>query len=497
MIDGARPDGDLVASSDGTTVYGMTSLGGAGTPFGGVVFAKSISAPEPTSAEMLIAAAAAAVLLVRPRRARRSWQKRDPGGLAVGDCPGEAICGFEPWRSAGFFVDGLGIGERRESKTGTGLTSDRKPQTLAGMESLRFSPRALLPLAIFLTVLPLMSGAEEPGGNRIKNANFEEGATGWQLINFGKTGTMAMDQAELHEGNPTLRIESLGQLSFVRQTVTVKPHTTYLFSAYVKVKDVHEDGGAGIAGAVLMEGQSQYGSQGVYGTSDWQKVTTQVNTEDKSVMPVGPGMGWWASKIFGTGWFSDLSFTEMERDVPRDNQGSEANQITNGNFEKETYGWELVNFGKGGTIEVDPAELHDGKPTLRVEASDAMTFARQIVTVKPHTTYRLSGFIKVKDVQENGGGGDAGASLIVGGTRIKTQAVRGTNDWQEVSVEFNSEKNIAIRVGAAVGFYGRNVTGTAWVSDMTLAEAKRDHRPRAPHELDFFTRPITASIPGQ
>jgi hypothetical protein len=233
MIDGARPDGDLVASSDGTTVYGMTSLGGAGTPFGGVVFAKSISAPEPTSAEMLIAAAAAAVLLVRPRRARRSWQKRDPGGLAVGDCPGEAICGFEPWRSAGFFVDGLGIGERRESKTGTGLTSDRKPQTLAGMESLRFSPRALLPLAIFLTVLPLMSGAEEPGGNRIKNANFEEGATGWQLINFGKTGTMAMDQAELHEGNPTLRIESLGQLSFVRQTVTVKPHTTYLFSAYV------------------------------------------------------------------------------------------------------------------------------------------------------------------------------------------------------------------------------------------------------------------------
>ena len=342
------------------------------------------------------------------------------------------------------------------------------------MKSLRLPPPALLLIALFLAFLPVLCDAETSERNPIKNANFERGTSGWELVNDGKKGTMTMDRTELHDGKPTLRIESFGQLTFVRQAVKVKPHTTYLLSGYVKVKDVHEDGGAGIAGGVVMMGQSEYGSQGVYGTTDWQKVTTQLNTDDKKEIRVGPGVGWWGSKIFGTGWFSDISLTELEGDNLHDGR----QLITNANFEKGTYGWELINFGKGGTMELDPAELHDGKPTLRVEANDAMTFARQVVTVKAHTTYRLSGFIKVKDVHENGGAGDAGADLIVGSTLIKTQAIHGTADWQEVSVEFNTEDKTAVRVGPAVGFYARKVSGTGWFSGMTLTEVHGNNRGR-------------------
>ncbi len=113
---------------------------------------------------------------------------------------------------------------------GSDLTSDHKSHRFSGMESLRFIPHALLPLAIFLNVYPLVASAEEPEHNLIKNANFESGTSGWKLVNFGKTGTMAMDQTELHDGNPTLRIEANGQLTIAQQTITVKPHTTYLFS---------------------------------------------------------------------------------------------------------------------------------------------------------------------------------------------------------------------------------------------------------------------------
>jgi hypothetical protein len=142
----------------------------------------------------------------------------------------------------------------------------------------------------------------------------------------------------------------------------------------------------------------------------------------------------------------------------------------NANFERGAYGWELINFGQDGTMEMDPTVLHAGKPTLRLDAFSEITFARQVVTVKAHTTYRLSGYVKVKDVQEIGGNGNAGANLIVGSTRIATRAIQGTDDWQEISTEFNTEDKTALRVGPAVGFYGLKVSGTAWFSDMSLAE---------------------------
>jgi hypothetical protein len=256
--------------------------------------------------------------------------------------------------------------------------------------------------------------------------------------------------------------------------VRVKAHTTYLLSAYVKVKDVHEDGGAGVAGAVVMMGQSQYGSQGFYGTADWRKLTTQLNTDDKTEIEVGPAVGWWACKISGTGWFSDLSLTELEGDRQHGHDDARGNLIVNANFERGAYGWELINFGLDGTMEMDSTVLHNGRPTLRVDAFGTMTFARQVVTVKAHTTYRLSGYVKVKDVQEIGGTGEAGANLIVGSTRIATRAVNGTEDWQEVSIEFNTKDKTAIRVGPSVGFYARKVSGTGWFSEMSLTEVGGD-----------------------
>jgi hypothetical protein len=353
------------------------------------------------------------------------------------------------------------------------------------MHSLRFPPRALLSVAVAFTLFTAFCGADEPGRNLIQNADFADGTSGWNLARYGKGGTMVMDPEELRNGRPTLRIESVGTLTLVEQAVKVKPHTTYLLSAYVKAKDVHElDGGVG--GALVMMDHSQYGSRNATGTADWQKVTTQLNTDDKTEIRVGPAIGWWGQrrKISGTAWFSEVSLTELEgagsgpdghsgpdgRSGPDGHSGG--NLIANPNFERGEYGWELINFGRDGMMEADTTVLHDGKPTLRIDAFGEMTYARQVVTVKAHTTYRLSGYVKVKDVQEIGGSGMAGANLLVGSTPIVTRAVNGTDDWQEISTEFDTEDKTAIRVGPAIGYYNLLVSGTAWFSEMSLTEVR-------------------------
>lgn len=344
------------------------------------------------------------------------------------------------------------------------------------MNSLRFLPVALLSIAASWALFPTCCRADAPERNLIENANFEDGTNGWQLNNSGKEGTMALDSAELRNGKPTLRIESSGELTFAGQTVKVKPHTTYLLSADIKVKDVSEKGGGGAGGALVMMWQSQYGSRSPHGTADWQTVTTQLNTGDQTEIQVGPAIGWWGCNVSGTAWFSDLSLTELKGDDLRDPNGPKGNLLVNANFEHGLHAWELINFGKDGTLEPDVAVLHDGQPTLRIDAFGEITFARQVVTVKAHTNYRLSGYVKVQDVHEIGGAGKAGANLIVGSTRIATQTVTGTDDWQEISAEFNTEDKTAIRVGPAVGFYGLKVSGTAWFSDLSLSEVEGNQK---------------------
>ena len=46
------------------------------------------------------------------------------------------------------------------------------------------------------------------------------------------------------------------------------------------------------------------------------------------------------------------------------------NLLVNSNFEEGTIGWELLNWGKDGRMQIDTNELRDGKPTLRVENAE-------------------------------------------------------------------------------------------------------------------------------
>lgn len=147
------------------------------------------------------------------------------------------------------------------------------------------------------------------------------------------------------------------------------------------------------------------------------------------------------------------------------------NLFKNPNFENGTHGWELAGFSKKGTMAVDPKELHNGKPTLRLESTEGEhMFARQPVPIKPNTCYRLSGFIKTKDVEPVKKGSKAGACLMVGFEPESTPAIVKTKAWTRVTVDIGPKVKPELNIGASLGGYGGPMTGTAWFSELSLVE---------------------------
>jgi hypothetical protein len=118
-------------------------------------------------------------------------------------------------------------------------------------------------------------------------------------------------------------------------------------------------------------------------------------------------------------------------------------------------------------MEVDTNEFHDGNSTLRIENLDAChSFVRQIVRGKPNTCYRITGYIKTKDVEPAKEGQQSGAVLTVGRIGVYTQAMEGTKSWTKVTADFATEDDGEIRIGPSLG--ADDTTGTAWFSELKL-----------------------------
>ena len=117
---------------------------------------------------------------------------------------------------------------------------------------------------------------------------------------------------------------------------------------------------------------------------------------------------------------------------------------------------------------IDPMDFTTGKPTLRIDNAEGdHTFVKFTIQGKPHTSYRLSGMVKTKDVQSVKEGGRTGAVLMVGQTNNNTAPVQKTTPWKRVSVDFSTGDKAEIRVGPSLGTYASPVTGTAWFADIS------------------------------
>jgi len=148
---------------------------------------------------------------------------------------------------------------------------------------------------------------------------------------------------------------------------------------------------------------------------------------------------------------------------------AEGNLIKNGNFENGTDGWELFADAKKAKLSVDSQELHNGKPTLRIDSAEAdHSFFNQKVTVKPHTRYQFSGYIKTQNVESVKPGSKEGARLTWG--NVKTPPLDKTKGWTRMNMYFATRDVTEIQLGGCLGHFSDFMTGTAWFSDLSLTE---------------------------
>jgi len=131
--------------------------------------------------------------------------------------------------------------------------------------------------------------------------------------------------------------------------------------------------------------------------------------------------------------------------------------------------WSLRSYQveRPGTVEVSitPGGRNGGTALKISSPFPADCGAGVTFPVKPHTRYRFGGWVRTEKLENRGGRG-ALLNIHAGAT---SQAVSGTNDWQELSLEFDSGAQQEVLLHCLFGGYGGGI-GTAWYDDLYLVE---------------------------
>ncbi len=176
-----------------------------------------------------------------------------------------------------------------------------------------------------------------------------------------------------------------------------------------------------------------------------------------------------------------------------------ANLLPNPSFEKQAdgrpAGWKTQTWGGEGNFGYATTG-RTGKRSLVLDSekgADISWFA--MVPVEPHSTYRLSAWIKAENV---GGASARGALLNLHNIQpVATRAIRGTHDWTKVQVEFDSDGLDAVQVNCLFGGWGL-ATGKAWYDDVRLEKlSTANWEPRISIDAKRTGEPISKYIYGQ
>ena len=145
--------------------------------------------------------------------------------------------------------------------------------------------------------------------------------------------------------------------------------------------------------------------------------------------------------------------------------------LKNPDFAATTDGWELTVYG--GKPVRDSQILHDGKPALRIAATEPSDAAlAQEVQLRPGAIYRLTGWVRTRGLDAHGARvfGTFQIQQPVGRTAIATGSNHGGDtEWSEVAVDFEAPPGGLTRVVVFFAGFGK-ATGTAWFADLNLRE---------------------------
>jgi len=148
---------------------------------------------------------------------------------------------------------------------------------------------------------------------------------------------------------------------------------------------------------------------------------------------------------------------------------SAVNLLPNPSFEAKTAdsvpGWTSRAWGgKDNAHWSVESPGRTGKQCLSISSEKGADAAwTATVAVKPNAFYRLSGWIRTRDVR-----GAVGALLNVQNLQhVRTPRVRGSSDWARVSTVFGTGATTMVEINCLFGGWGRS-TGQAWYDDVSL-----------------------------
>ena len=157
-------------------------------------------------------------------------------------------------------------------------------------------------------------------------------------------------------------------------------------------------------------------------------------------------------------------------------QPSPENLIVNGNFELDVqnggFDW-LYNKSKDVSLAIDPQQAHAGHRSLLINF-DARSLSdagiRQLIPVKPATSYEFSGYFKVENLQ--GAGAPRFALMDVYGNSLlyASDDLNGSDVWKQVGGTFVTgpeTKLLALVVQRIPA--GDAIRGKLWISDLRLS----------------------------
>ncbi|MFA4925075.1 MAG: alpha-L-arabinofuranosidase C-terminal domain-containing protein [Candidatus Aminicenantales bacterium] len=180
-------------------------------------------------------------------------------------------------------------------------------------------------------------------------------------------------------------------------------------------------------------------------------------------------------------------------------QETQKQLIVNPSFEElkdgKPLGWRAVTYQPEAVLEVDNLARNGQKSVKISSANGADASWSTIVKVKPFSKYRLTGWVKTRDIKSAGG---KGVLLnIHQQPELETRALTGTNDWTRIELVFDSGLNDAFQINCLFGGWGK-VTGQAWFDDINLEYISgRALKPQATIYANQTLTPVSKYIYGQ
>lgn len=111
-------------------------------------------------------------------------------------------------------------------------------------------------------------------------------------------------------------------------------------------------------------------------------------------------------------------------------------------------------------------KIFSGLTPENVQTNDVYVY--QTVTLNPNTNYTLRGWVKTENVSPESGKG-ASLALVNGNPWPPTSiGLKGTNDWTQLSLNFNSGATGVITISCRLGYTNADSSGTAYFDNLTI-----------------------------